>query len=376
VRPVSAAFLRTVRGSHRAVFEARVVAPGQTGTDPDGTDILVLGGDVELDGAAAIRSTLDLTTDGTGMWPTSPSSLLTPYGNEIFVRRGIAYGNGTTEWVSLGYFRIESPEQDQAPDGEIRISGKDRMAGLVDARLLTPVQFPANTTLGEIMDQLVGDVYPWATIEWDDVTDQTTIGRGLVAEEDRHGFLAELVTAAGKIWYWDHRGVLVIRSPADPSSPVFDVNHGEDGVLVSMGRRLTREGVYNAVVATGEGADTSIPARGVAVDGNPNSPTYWYGPFGKVPRFFSSPFLITDLQAARAAAAMLQQSLGLPYAVDFTAVPNPALEPDDPIRVSYSSRHGDETHVIERLTIPLSVDAPLAGSTREQSALAILTEEG
>lgn len=372
MRPVSDAFLRTIRGSHKAVFEARVVEAGQTGTDPDGTTISILDGDVELDAKAEVRSTLDLSTDGTGMWPTAASSLLAPYGNEIFVRRGITYGNGTTEWVSLGYHRIETAGQPDAPDGPIRIAGKDRMAGIVDARLLAPRQFTAGTTLSTVFNTLVGEVYSWATIEWDDSTDTTTLGRSLIAEEDRHGFLADLVKAAGKIWYWDHRGVLVIRSVADPSDPVFDVNHGENGVLVRMGRRLTREGVYNAVVATGEGADTAVPARGVAVDGNPASPTYWDGTFGKVPRFYSSPFLSTDLQARVAAASILQQNLGLPYAIDFNAVPNPALEPDDPVRVSYS-RRAPETHVIERMTVPLTAQAALAASTREQTLVSIIT---
>lgn len=373
MRPVSDAFLRTVRGSHKAVFDARVVEPGQTGTDPDGTTISVLDGDVQLDAKADVRSTLDLSTDGTGMWPSTASSLLAPYGNEIFVRRGITYGNGTTEWVSLGYFRIESPEQDEAPDGPIRVAGKDRMAGIVDARLLAPRQFTSGTTLSTVFNTLIGEVYSWATIEWDDGTDTDTLGRSLIAEEDRFGFLNDLVKAAGKIWYWDHRGVLVIRSVPDVTDPVVEVSHGENGVLVRMGRRLTREGVYNAVVATGEGADTAVPARGVAVDGNPASPTYWNGSFGKVPHFYSSPFLTTDLQARTAAAAILQRLLGLPYAVDFTAVPNPALEPDDPVRVTYSSRRAPETHVIERMTIPLTATSALTASTREQALVSILT---
>ncbi|MCW6008508.1 DUF5047 domain-containing protein [Micromonospora sp. CPCC 205371] len=372
MRPVSDAFLRTVRGSHRAVFDARVVAPGQTGVDPDGTAIKILSGDVSMDANAAIRSTLDLTTEG-GLWPARASDLLAPYGNEIFVRRGIAFGGGATEWVSLGYFRIESPEQEDAPFGAIRVAGRDRMAGLADARLLAPRQFTAGVTLSAVFGQLVGEVYPGAVIEWDDNTDTSTLGRSVIAEEDRHAFLADLVVAAGKIWFWDHRGVLVIKSPPDPATPVVDVDYGQGGVLVSLSRRLTREGVYNAVVATGEGADTAAPARGVAVDGNPHSPTYWDGPFGKVPRFYSSPFITTDAQARAAAASLLQRSLGLPYAVDFSAVPNPAVEPDDPIRVRNSGSRPPEIHVIERMSIGLTVDAPLTASTREQTAQLILT---
>src|SRR5690606_17954166 len=138
-----------------------------------------------------------------------------------------------------------------------------------------------------------------------------------------YGALEDLVTSVGKVCWWDHRGVLVIRTPPDPAVPVWDIAHGRDGVLVSIARELSREGVYNAVVARGEGADTETPIQAVAVDDNPASPTYWHGPFGKVPRFYSSP-LITDVaQAASAAASLLKRSLGLPYSVSFGAVVNP-----------------------------------------------------
>lgn len=365
MRPVSDRFLRTVRASHAVKARARVVAAGQTGTNPTGTEIPILSGDVQLDGTADIRSTLEMETDGNGMWPTQASSLLAPYGNEVFVERGVQFGGGTTEWVSLGYHRIQAPEQDDAPNGPIRISGQDRMAGIVEARLLAPRPYASTVTYGSVVSDLVGEVYPWATIQWDDSTNTQTLNRPVIAEEDRYAFLNDLITSVGKIWYWDYRGVLVIADPPSPTDPVFDVNHGAGGVLVSLSRRLTREGVYNAVVATGEAADTNSPARAVAVDNNPASPTYWYGNFGKVPRFYSSPFVTTNAQALSAAQSMLTRSLGLPYAVDFSMVPNVALEPYDPIRVRYPGR--EEVHVIDRMTVPLAADGALTASTREQT---------
>lgn len=378
MRPVSDAYLRTVRGSHRASFRARVVSGLPTGTDPDGTEIPIFGGDVQLDASADIYSTLDMSTDGTNMWPRRPGDLLAPYGNEVFVERGVQIGGGSTEWVSLGYHRIEGPEQDDAPDGPIRLTCRDRMAGLIDARLIAPVEFSAVEELGLIVEFLVLEVYPGAVIEWDDATDLVLLGRTLVAEEDRHGFLAELLTSHGKRWRWDHRGVLVIFTPPSSTVPVFEVSHGRNGVLVEMGRQLTREGIYNGVVVTGDAANTESPVRFVVVDNNPASPTYWNGAntsgktFGKVPRYFASPFVTTEAQAESAGTAMLRQQLGAPYSVDFTAVPNAALEPLDPVRVSYSDKHASEIHVLERLTIPLQADnAPLAANTREQTLIVI-----
>lgn len=350
--------------------EAYVVAAGQTGTQPVGTQIPILGGDVQLDATAGIRSTLDLTTDGTNMWPTRSTDLLAPYGNEVFIRRGVRFGNGSAEWISLGYFRIQTPSQKSAPNGPIRIDGRDRMAGIVDAGLLAARQFDAGRTRGSVVEELVTEVYPWATIEWDDpAVEGATLGRTVIADKDRYKFLNDLITSAGRIWYWDYRGVLVIHPEPDPTAPVWEVNTGAGGVLVNLSRELSRDGVYNIVVATGEGADETNPVRGVAYDDNPNSPTYIGGPFGPVPRRYSSPLLTTSAQCIKAARTVLRRSLGLPYSVDFTAIPNPALEPWDPVTVTYPGR--SETHVIDTLKVPLVATAALSATTREQSTILI-----
>jgi hypothetical protein len=369
MRPVSTAFLNAVRGSHQMAVQAKVCTSFQTGVNPTGTEIPILAGDVQMDATSATRATMDVTTDGTGMWPTNSSDLLAPYGNEVFLRRGVKFGGGSTEWVSLGYFRINSPEQDRVPDGPIRLSGADRMAGIVDAKLVAPMQFAATDTLGPVVNRLVTDVYPSATIEWDDATDTTALGRALAAEQDRYKFLDELIRAQGKVWYWDYRGILVIKDVPSSTSPVYIVDSGTNGVLVSLKRHLSRDGVFNAVVASGEGVDSSNPVRAVAYDNNPSSATYFLGPFGPVPRFFKSAAITTVDQAQTAATAELRKQLGLPYSVDFGTVPNPALEPDDPIRVRFPTRN--ELHVIAKLTIPLGVDGTLTATTREQTTILI-----
>lgn len=365
MRPVTSAFLTTIRGSHKAVFRARVCEPGQSDSaDPDGEEVPVQGGDVQVDGTADVRSNVDLITLP-AYWPTSAQSLLTPYGPELFVERGVTIGVAT-EWVSLGYFRIDAVEQSEAPRGTIRVAGRDRMAGIIDGKSLAPQQFPATMRYGQVVAHLVTEVYPWAQILWDDDTENEPIGRAIICEQDRFATLDDLVRAVGKIWYWDHRGILRVNDAPDATDPVFDVNGGEGGVLVSLRRRITREGVYNAVVASGEAADAAAPVRAVAYDSDPTSPTWWNGPFGQVPRFYSSPFVTSVSQAGTAATAMLTRSTGLPYNVDFTAVPNPALEPYDPVRVLYGGRV--EVHVLERVSVSLAVDQALTATTRQLTA--------
>lgn len=371
MRAVSDAFLRTVKGSHTMVARAIVCETFQSGTAPTGTEIPIFDGDVRMDGTAQIRATLDLSTDGTRLWPTRADSLFAPYGNEVYVSRGVRYSDEQIEMVGLGYFRIQAPEQETAPNGPIRLAGRDRMAGIVVGRLVEPQQFLAGASLGFIMSTLVGQVYPDAVIEWDDNTDDAVITRSMICEEDRYGFLADLVKSRGKIWHWDHRGILVIRSAPDPDVPVFEVHSGAGGVLIRLSRQLSRDGVYNAVVASGTGADTLEPASAVAIDNNPLSPTYFFGRFGPVPRFYTSPFLFGNDQASDAAEAILRQSLGLPYSIDLTAVPNPALEPYDPVSIRPGTGQGRETHVLQTLSIPLVPREPMTGTTREQTVVLV-----
>jgi hypothetical protein len=374
MRPVSDKFLASLRGSHSAVAQAFVVATGQTGVSPTGTEVPILGGDVQLDANAAIRSTLGLDTDGTGTFPDNASDLFTPYGDyELFIRKGLYFGGGAVEWVSMGYFRPNDVEQDNAPDGPLRIAAQDRMAGILDGDLLAPIQFASTAKYGDVVEDLVQEIYPWATIEWDDGTYLDPLGRSLIADDEvdasRYTFLNDLVTSLGKIWYWDYRGVLVIKDLPPQDEPVWEVNSGENGVLVSRARSISREGVYNAVVAYGEALDDVAPSRAVAIDNSPASPTYFYGSFGKVPRRYSSPFITTDAQAKSAAEAILRQNLGLPYNVNFRSIVNPALEPLDAVAVTLNAF--SETHVLETLAIPLRADEAMTATTREQTLVVI-----
>jgi len=367
VIPVSSAFLAAVSGSHQIAVRARVVAAGQSGTNPTGEEIPVLSGTVELDATADIRGTLTLTTEG--RWPTASDPLLLPYGNEVFVERGV-YVGGEVEWCPLGYYRINGPDQDDAPDGPIVLECSDRMATIRDSRLTSPRALPSSMTYGAAVEDLILDVYPSAVIEWDDATVNQPLGRTVMLEQDRLRGLQDLVAGVGKLMWWDHRGVLVIKDPPSISTPVAAIRHGDGGVLVNLSRQLSREGAYNAVVAEGESASTDNPVRVVRINNDPNSPTYWFGSFGKIPRFYSSPLITNATQARKAADTLLLKSLGLPYTVDFQMVPNPALEPWDPVTITYSDAPA-ETHVLQRVTIPLTAVEGMTADTREQTTVVI-----
>lgn len=370
ILPVSQRFLDAVRGSHNIISTARIIPPGSSGLEIPGENLLIIAGSVTLDSTANVRGSLDLEV--AAPWPEDPSvANVTPYGTELQITRGIVYGDGSVERAALGIYRIETVEQPDAPKGPLRVTAKDRMAGIIEARLERPAQYLAGfNTYGGVVSDLVTAVYPDQVIEWDDSTETAPIGRDVIAEDKRFEFLDDLVKSVGKVWFFDHRGVLIVRDPPDPSVPVFEVNAGPEGVLVTVSRAISREGVYNAVVATGEALDTVPPPVAVERDLDPSSVTYYLGPYGKVPRFFSSPFITTELQAESAAASLLLQSVGLPYSVDFTVVPNPALEPLDPVRLTYPTnllsdpQTVQEIHILDQVQIGLSSEGAMVCGTR------------
>jgi hypothetical protein len=348
---------------------ATVLTSYQEGTAPTGTEIPILAGSVTLDATAEVRSTLDLITSDT--WGTGSGALISPYGNEIFIERGVDYGTGETEWVSLGYFRIDEVEL-AGESGELRVTGSDRMSQVLDNRIVYPTQFAGSSTHEAVFDQLIrtGDQapFPSATFDFDYDEVATTLGNAATTEESRYEFLYNIVEPMGKTMYWDHRGFLVVRDVAAPGESVFEVNTGADGVLVALSRSLSRDGVYNGVLARGDAPDDSTaPPSALAVIDDPADPLRWGGPFGSVVRFYESQFITTTLQAQTAAESMVARYTGLPYEVDLSAVPNPALEPLDVIRLVLSDGTSED-HVIEQLTIPLTAFDPLNLRTRTKNA--------
>jgi hypothetical protein len=358
-----------ISGSHRVLVEARVCTTFQSGPDPVGTEIEILSGDITYDATANLWSTLSMTTagvddDGVSLFPRFAGDLLAPYGNEIYIRYGIDVGSEVL-WIPMGYYRIDDTDQDGASDDPIVLTCMDRMQGLIDARLIAPRQYPASTVVADAVFDLVVDVYPDAVVLWDDDSDQSTVGRDLIIEKDRFAALQDLGRSRGKVVYWDSEGVLRFETAPDPDNIAWEISQGRNGVLVSAKRRVTRDGMFNAVVARGEGT-VDAPAIGIVVDTGPNSPTRWGGRFGKKPKFYNSPLVSDDASGVEAASAILRRLIGMPYSADFGTVVNPALRPRQAVRVTHKDGNR-ERHLVDSLRVPLAAGAAMTGSTREQT---------
>jgi hypothetical protein len=367
----AASFAPLVSGSHTARFRALTPVGFQTGTDPHGEPLLVTDGSIVFDATADVWASGNLTV--AAPWPGPTDERLSVFGGEVYLSRGIETGAGGVAWSGLGYFRISRDNQDNAAKGPIALTLDDRMMTIIESELIVPRIYEPGSTVASIVDDLVLDVYPNAVIEYESNSGATILGRQVTVEENRYDGLADIADGLGQIVYFDERGVLVFRDIPDATEPVWTVRAGADGVQVNASRSLSREGVYNAVAAYGEGMDDVPPVMAVAYDASPTSPTRWGGPFGKIPRRYASPFITTVPQARSAATAILRRSIGAPYSVSLQTVPNPAMRPYDPIRVIYDDGTR-EVHVVDRFTLPFDVETPARIDTREQSVSYVRVE--
>jgi hypothetical protein len=94
--PVSARFREAVQGTHRSVSRALLLLPNAPSSVPQfgsapvgGQELPILDGDVTLSATADVKGSLSITIPG-DYW-----DLVQPYGAEVFIERGIDFGDGT-----------------------------------------------------------------------------------------------------------------------------------------------------------------------------------------------------------------------------------------------------------------------------------------
>lgn len=366
MRAVSDTFKAAVAQAHTNAVLVEVLVNG-VAVEPAITSVTA--GTVTLDQNAQARGRMDLTMidDGTmDLVPLVSSDRLAPYGNELRVSRGIAYPNGTSERVALGVFRIDDVDVSDAP--VIHITGQDRSARITDARFENPTEVTQGTNVATQILSLAQVAFP--DVAYDFVSTPHTTGHMIAQEgEDRWQLCQDFATNAGLRLYFNGDGVLVLV-PESTGAPVADLVEGTNGVLLAAGRRWSRTGSYNVFIVTGENTGEILPVRATASDTDPLSPTYASGPFGRVPKFMQSQFIVTTAQAQDAANAMLARGLGTTQSLSLGTLVLPYLEPGDVVRVT-RERTGisAESHVLDAVTIPLGADQSMTATTRATTVI-------
>lgn len=363
---VSPRLIATLARSHQLATLIQVLDPvtGEVAATLD----TVHNGEITLDANANIRGRMDLElTEGAGreLIPFRPTDLLTPYGTEIRVARGARFPDGTAEVVSLGIFRLRQVDSSDTGDSlTIRLTGMDRWSRITDARFERTWVIPKNTNRITAILQTVQDIWPDVPY---DLPSTTMTTPQLMAErgDDRGDFIRDIAVGMGLELYFDGMGVLRAQPIASTTDQErWSLVEGQGGLLLEANRSWDAERVYNKVIASGEPIDDSPVVCAQVWDDNPNSPTYFHGPFGQRPRFYVSGMLQTQQQALAAAAGILAKAVGTSQKIDFGSIVNPAIEPGTVARIRRGRLGLDEKHVIDTVRIPLSATEPMTGATR------------
>lgn len=386
---VSDRFTKAVQGPHRIAVKVILVdsAPQFT-TQPTGTELEVLTGNVTIQSLSDIKATLTLTV------PAKYWDQLQPFGVELFAYRGVEFGPNDAEYVPLGYFRVEQIRQDNGPYGPIEVTGFDRISALQQNKQVFPVPLNNADSHRSVFERLINGVsiplqaqYPGLPtdgygaylgvripITWTSYDpDATTIIGDQLVEGDSYGYLANLIKfyRNSAMRFRNDGTLLVYSTVVDGSIPIATLYGGTGGSLMGVKRVVKRGDVHNIVTAYGNDP-SSITSFISVFNADPASALAYnkttYPAFGPSPTYYTSPLLQTDADVELAGEALLRRYRMLPLVFTLTVIPNPALEPFDVIDVVMRPGLAPVRAIIDTMVIPLASDVPGTITTRIPTA--------
>lgn len=372
--PFPTGYSSTLVSGHVVDFHARVF--NRDGTVLEGSD-LILSGSVSVDWNAKHRRSCTLALN-----PELLGDLreISPYGNEIQVWRGMDLGGGAYDqpfledfwYQSLGVFRLSDNDIDDDGAASTSITGYDRSRAVSRAKFTAPYVIGANTNYVTAIVALVQDRLP--SLQASEINAATTAEVTplitLDPEMDPWEEAQRMGTAVGMEVFFDPDGTLIVQPEKNTGgdTPVWTYSEGVDSVLLGVSRRISDDPGYNGVVMTAESTTLATPLRSEVWDTDPQSPTYYLGPYGKVPKFVSSPYIGNQDQCDAAAAVELRRELGVTENVQFAIVPNVVHECGDVVGVARTPAGIDGNYVLESFRVDLSARGAMTINTKVQRA--------
>ena len=340
----------------------------------------VVSGDVGVDSSAAIQRSLNnlVLVDETGaIVPDLPADAFSAVsGNELVVYAGFVVA-GVAELKQLGVFVLEGAQTEDSPGGfTVSISAFDRAYRVARARYSAPSSVPNNTNAATAIQQILAAQAPFAiTYDPDNPTTTFTVPYQLIEENtDPWQLCIEIAASAGWEIYFDYLGRVAWRTVPDPdtisSSPFWVYREGETSTLVKTSRASSNQDSFNGQILTGESLYGISPARAEVWDTDPTSITYYLGPYGKVPDFFTDSKVQTNAQALEAATARFNKRKHLRETVTFDVIPNPVHDPYDVVQVVRARSKLNDLFVMDKFSVPLAAaGGPTMPITARQRSL-------
>lgn len=377
MQPVSAAFLTEIKKSHTISAYVDVVTSDNRTFRLDAID-----GDVTIDRTADIRRSCTVSCvdpDGS-LTPTSAQSILTPHGTLLKLYRGVKYTSGplagSEEVVPLGVFWLSKAEVRDQVGGSpsIALDGYDFSRNISRAKFIDPYVIAAGTNVVKAVKDIINLTFPDVAFDSFDSSLTLNSPQTFDANSDPWQACQSLAASAGCEVFFTATGGVKIAPPVDIDhlpAPVFTYAEGEDCTMLDLDVVFTDDPGYNGVVLTGESAgDDTPPVRSVVWDDQPSSPTYYLGPYGKVPTFIQDQTVTTQEQADTAAAAQLNLLLGFSSQLGVTACVNPALDANDVVQVTRARSGVNAKYAVDSVKIPMGASGTSGLSLRQKRTTA------
>jgi len=364
--PASAALKAAVRTDHVVIAKAEIWA-----TDQKLQTINIKDGFVSVDSSSAVRRTCEVSLlterESTNLVPDNDFDLITPFGNELRLYRGVQFEDGTQEYVPLGVFVITEVAIEDSNEGvTIKLQGEDRSIKVSRAKWTNPYQM-TNGALEDSLTALLKNRYP--DIELAFPTTNVSVNDVVLGSENDNDPWKDAVEIAELVGYdlfFDQNGVVRLQQfPTLDGSVVVALFSEDAGTTITrLDRTISTKETYNGVIYTIEGTDVATPIRVEAWDENTTSPTYRYGIFGEVPTFVTTNLLATEDEAVRAATALLNNYIGSQETISWNAIVDPTFDVQDVVYVKSNGAKVDRLVIFDSLEIPLAPEEGMSSTAR------------
>jgi hypothetical protein len=358
-------FLANLRESHAIIASCELAFPDQ----PAPVSVPVESGSITIDRTAEIRRVGQITIP----WDETLDLRTLPLGGYATVRRGIRYGDGSTELMKLGVLRIESVSWNAAGTSA-NLELADRMAQVRDEPFTTTYNADQQTP-AQAVQAIISGVFGTA-IGYRILYQPAGIFYDVTFAGGRSDALNAIEESFAAESYFDANGDFVFtRRPTAGDPPVWTVDAGTGGVMLDAGESLDRTGIYNGVSVRGQPAADKPPVEALSVLSDPTNPLRWGGPFGRVALLTESSTVTTVQQAQSTATSLLQLRLKRTHNLSLASAPNPALEAGDTILVRFPDGR-QQNHLIDSVSVDLGTDAQTITTRTLESPGAITTIGG
>lgn len=363
--PVTEVWGQLVSGDHEVTVEADAFYDGEATAE----DLAVTEGSwsQSFDGSR-VRSTLDLTiADPDGEFaPVRVTDPLAAYGQQIVARVSVGIGRlAVQESIPLGTFRIESSDPEggwrvyqppgQKPQwvptgGTVKVQCSDLMQDINDHEQVGLMQPRVGGTVHSELTRLLWPILP---VDLAGVPDANVPQSTGVYADNRLETVDLFASMVGRVPAITRAGQLTLLDPSMTTHPVKHVTVQARN-WVGANVQHSREGIWNAIVVTGEG-DGETPPTIRATRLEQAGPFRWGGPVGSRVYRQSSPLYKTQ-QSAEKAANTLYQRLRRERSVEIEVRSSfdPSMDVLDTHRVTIIPGEGADTITVDALLIGVS----------------------